>query len=193
MGTFKLIKAGIEIRPGPVSYHSAEGAVLRFSEGRVDKICQRRGQAGRLEAYELEPQLVTALSDGEQRSKRRLVTFNEIPKVMVDAVLAIEDRRFFQHSGVNLLPADGGGLVDVRSGRHEQGGSTLTMQMARGFFLTPEKTVKRKLAEMLIAIELEQRFSKQQIFRAVRQLGVPGAARVVHHPGIRRGRASVLR
>ncbi|MGC2323556.1 MAG: penicillin-binding protein, partial [Terriglobales bacterium] len=73
MGTFKLIKSGIEIRPGPVSYHSAEGAVLHFSEGRVDKIASAEDKQDELEAYELEPQLVTALSDSEQRSKRRLV------------------------------------------------------------------------------------------------------------------------
>ena len=55
-------------------------------------------------------------------------------------------------------------MVDMREGRHGQGGSTLTMQLSRGFFLTPEKTIKRKMREMLIAIELEQKFSKQHIF-----------------------------
>ena len=164
MGTFKLVKSGIEIRPGPGSYHSPEGAVIHISEGRVENILAADDKPDELEAYELEPQLVTALSDGEQRAKRRLVTFNEIPKVMVDAVVAIEDRRFFQHAGVNYYRLMEAALVDVRSRRHEQGGSTLTMQIARGFFLSPQKTIKRKLAEMLIAVELEQRFSKQQLF-----------------------------
>ncbi len=54
--------------------------------------------------------------------------------------------------------------MDVIHGRHEQGGSTITMQLSRAFFLTPEKTVKRKLSEMLIALEMEQKLSKQQIF-----------------------------
>src|SRR5712672_4224006 len=54
--------------------------------------------------------------------------------------------------------------IDVMRGRHEQGGSTLTMQLSRGFFLTPEKTMKRKLTEIMISIELEQKFSKQRIF-----------------------------
>jgi penicillin-binding protein 1B len=87
-----------------------------------------------------------------------------MPKVLVDAVLAIEDRRFFQHSGVNFARFAEAAWIDFTHQRHEQGGSTLTMQLARGFFLTPEKTVKRKLTEMLIAIELEQKFSKQEIF-----------------------------
>ena len=83
---------------------------------------------------------------------------------MVDAVLAIEDRRFFEHSGVNFVRMFEAGWIDLTQQRHEQGGSTLTMQLSRGFFLTPEKTIRRKLAEMLIAEELEQKFSKQQIF-----------------------------
>jgi penicillin-binding protein 1B len=164
LGTFKLVKSGIEIRPGPVSYHSAEAAVVHVSEGQVDKITGTDDKRDELAAYELEPQLITALSDSEQRAKRRLVSFGEIPKTMVDAVLAIEDRRFFQHAGVNYYRLAEAALVDVRSRRHEQGGSTLTMQIARGFFLSPQKTIKRKLTEMLIAVELEQRFSKQQLF-----------------------------
>ena len=164
MGTFKLVKSGIEVHPGPASYHSAEGALIRLSEGYVDRIASTDNKQDELEAYELEPQLVTALSDSELRAKRRLVSFNEIPSTMVNAVLAIEDRRFFQHAGVNYYRLFEAALVDVRSGRHEQGGSTLTMQIARGFFLSPQKTVKRKLAEMLIAVELEGRFSKQQLF-----------------------------
>jgi penicillin-binding protein 1B len=108
--------------------------------------------------------LVTALFDSEQRSKRQVVKYNDIPKVMVDAVLAIEDRRFFEHSGVNFIRMFEAGWIDLTRQRHEQGGSTITMQLSRGFFLTPEKTVRRKLTEMLIAEELEQKFSKQQIF-----------------------------
>jgi penicillin-binding protein 1B len=81
----------------------------------------------------------------------------------VDAILSIEDRRFFQHSGVNYYRLAEAALIDLRGG-HKQGGSTLTMQLARGFFLTPQQTIRRKLEEMLIAVELEQRLSKKQIF-----------------------------
>ncbi len=93
-----------------------------------------------------------------------VVKYNDIPKVMVDAVMAIEDRRFFEHSGVNFIRMVEAVWIDMTRQRHEQGGSTITMQLSRGFFLTPEKTVRRKLTEMLIAEELEQKFSKQQIF-----------------------------
>ncbi len=108
--------------------------------------------------------MVTALFDVQQRSKRQVVKYDQIPKVMVDAVLAIEDRRFFEHGGVNFVRMAEAAWIDVIHQRHEQGGSTLTMQLSRGFFLTPEKTVKRKLTEMLIAEELEHKFNKQQIF-----------------------------
>ncbi|MBA3915464.1 MAG: PBP1A family penicillin-binding protein, partial [Acidobacteriales bacterium] len=97
-------------------------------------------------------------------SKRQVVTFDQIPKVMVDAVLAIEDRRYFEHGGINFVRLGEAAFIDVTRQRHEQGGSTITMQVSRAFFLSPEKTVKRKMTEMLIATELEQKFSKQQIF-----------------------------
>ena len=161
LGSFRLVSDGIEITPGPESYHSPEAAHIAIEDGQVQRIVSRGND---LSAYELEPQLVTALFDSEQRSKRQVVKYTDIPKVMVDAVLAIEDRRFFEHSGVNFVRTVEAVFGDVVHQRREQGGSTLTQQLARGFFLTPEKTVKRKLTEMLIAEELEQKFSKQQIF-----------------------------
>ena len=161
LGTFRLTSAGIEISPGPESYHSPEPAQITIHDGQVERIDSQGNELG---AYELEPQLVTALFDAEQRSKRELVKYDDIPPVMVQAVLAIEDRRFFEHSGVNFVRTVEAVWGDLVHQRREQGGSTLTQQLARGFFLTPEKTVKRKLTEMLIAEELEQKFNKKQIF-----------------------------
>ena len=161
LGTYRLIRGGIEITPGSESYHAPEPARIMIEDGQVSQITSRGND---LSAYELEPQLVTALFDAEQRSKRELVKYNDIPPIMVQATLAIEDRRFFEHSGVNYLRMMEAAWIDLMRGRHEQGGSTITMQLSRGFFLTPEKTIKRKLTEMLIAEELEHKFSKQQIF-----------------------------
>jgi penicillin-binding protein 1B len=161
MGNYRLLAGGIEIKPGPDSYHSPESAVIRIRGGKVESI---GGQSGDLAAYELEPQMITSLFDAGERSKRQVVTYDEIPKLLVDAVLAIEDRRFFQHGGVNFWRLAEATWIDVIHGRHEQGGSTITMQLSRKFFLTPEKTVKRKMSEMMIAMEMEQKFTKQQIF-----------------------------
>ncbi len=163
-GVYKVMRDAIEIKPGEESYYNAEGAVVRIKDGHVDKIASLGDAGDNLTAYELEPQLVTGLFDGQARSKRRLVKYDDIPKVMVDAVTSIEDRRFFHHSGVNYWRLMQAGWVDLRQGGNRQGGSTITMQVARGFFLSPEKKLKRKLTEILISIELEQRFSKKQIF-----------------------------
>src|SRR5262249_56957393 len=77
---------------------------------------------------------------------------------------AMEDRRLFHQSGVNYWRLMKAPLIDVRQGGNRQGGSTITMQAARLFFLSPEKKLSRKVAEILISMELEQRFSKKQIF-----------------------------
>ena len=161
MGSYRLLQGGIEIKPGPDSYHSQESAIIRIRAGKVENITS---QSGELAAYELEPQMITSLFDAEQRSKRQLVKYEEIPKLLVDAVLAIEDRRFFQHGGVNFIRLAEATWIDLTHQRHEQGGSTITMQLSRAFFLTPQKTIKRKMSEMLIAMEMEQKLSKQQIF-----------------------------
>src|SRR5208337_1579842 len=162
LGSYRLHGGSIEVLPGPESYHSPEPATITVADGTVSAINSR--SAGELEAYELEPQMLASLFDAEQRSKRQLVKYEDIPKVLVEAVIAIEDRRFFQHGGVNFMRVAEAAWIDLTHQRHQQGGSTITMQLSRAFFLTPEKTFKRKLVEMLIAVELEQKFSKQQIF-----------------------------
>ncbi len=163
LGTYALNDASITIQPGPQSYHSEQGATVTFDNGKVSKISGDGGQA--LDAYELEPQLITGLSEGQYRTKRRLVTFNELPPNLVNAVTSIEDRRFFAHGGVDYFRLLGALRDDLRAGRRAEGGSTLTMQLARGFFLTPEKRVKRKIIEIAITFQLENRFNKQQIFQ----------------------------
>jgi len=161
MGSYKVLSSGILVKPGPQSYHAPEAATIQIRDGAVDSIA---GSNGPLAAYELEPIMVTSLSEQGQRTKRQLVKYPDIPKVLVNAVLAIEDRRFFQHSGVNYLRLLQAAWVDITHQGHRQGGSTITMQLSRAFFLSPEKTFKRKVTEMMIALELEQKFSKEQIF-----------------------------
>jgi penicillin-binding protein 1B len=163
MGTYSLNDASITIQPGPQSYHSEQAATVTFAKGMVSKISGDGGQS--LDAYELEPELITGLSEGQNRTKRRLVSFNELPPNLVNAVTSIEDRRFFEHGGVDYFRLLGALRDDLRSGRRREGGSTLTMQLARGFFLTPEKRLKRKIIEIAITFQLENRFNKQQIFQ----------------------------
>ena len=164
LGTYALNGSAITIQPGPQSYHSQQGATVSFAGGEISRISGDGGQA--LDAYELEPQLVTGLSEGQNRTKRRLVTFNELPPNLVNAVTSIEDRRFFAHGGVDYYSMLGWIWHDLRHDRrYEGGGSTLTMQLSRGLFLSPERRIKRKIIEIAITFQLENRFNKQQIFQ----------------------------
>lgn len=162
MGRYALNGEAISIKPGSQSYLATDGATIATPGGVVATITAENGAT--LSAYKLEPQLITALSEDKHRTKRRMVTYDEIPPRMVQAVLAIEDRRFFEHSGINYVRTFKCAVQDVLSHHMGCGGSTLTQQLARGFFLTPEKTYKRKIAEIMITYQLEDRFSKQQIF-----------------------------
>jgi penicillin-binding protein 1B len=162
LGTYSEGAQTITVRPGPQSYHSQDSAVIHIGSGVVESITDDHGQP--LSSYELEPQLITGLSEDANRTKRRLITYDEIPQNLVQAVLGIEDRRFFEHSGVNYWRLLSAGIQDIFTGHKKQGGSTLTMQLSRGFFLTPEKTWKRKLIEIVITFQLEHRFTKNQIF-----------------------------
>ncbi|KAH0437582.1 penicillin-binding protein 1A [Paraburkholderia fungorum] len=94
---------------------------------------------------------------------RRPVHLQDIPDVMKKAVLAIEDTRFYQHGGVDYLGIWRAGLEDIRSGGSTQGASTITMQVARKFYLSSEKTYTRKIYEMLLAYKIERMLSKDQI------------------------------
>ncbi len=94
--------------------------------------------------------------------KRHFLPISEIPKVMRDAVLAIEDARFYQHGGVDYLGVLRAGLANFGESR-SQGASTITMQVARNFYLPSEKTFTRKIYEILLAMKIESKLSKDQI------------------------------
>jgi penicillin-binding protein 1B len=163
LGTFSLGTQQITVRPGPQSYHAPDSATIHVSGGVVNAINDEHGQA--LSSYELEPQLITGLSEGAQRTKRRVLTYDEIPPNLEHAVIAIEDRRFFEHSGIDYWRILGAMRNDIFHLHHyTEGASTLTQQLARGFFLTPERTYSRKMREAVISIILEHRFDKKQIF-----------------------------
>ncbi len=95
--------------------------------------------------------------------KRTPVAFGELPADLIRAFLAIEDHRFFEHMGVNLGRIGKALITDVLAGRIAEGGSTITQQLAKVLFLTPEKTVTRKLRETLLALEIERRYTKEEI------------------------------
>jgi penicillin-binding protein 1A len=99
---------------------------------------------------------------GEER--RAFVTIDKVPKIMKDAVLAIEDRRFYSHGGVDTRGVLRAVVSNITGGGKKEGASTITMQVARNFFLSSERSFKRKLNEALLAIKIEHSLSKDQIF-----------------------------
>ena len=94
----------------------------------------------------------------------RPLKWKEIPPHLLQAILAIEDRRFFDHGGFDVFAVIRAAYVNIRSGTIRQGGSTITQQLAKNLFLTPARTVRRKVQELLISFWLEAKFTKKQIF-----------------------------
>jgi len=95
--------------------------------------------------------------------RRFLITRSQIPEVLVKAVLAAEDARFYDHGGVDIIRIGGAALRDLATRRLAQGASTITQQLARSVFLTPQKSFARKINEVFLTVEIEKRFSKDQI------------------------------
>ncbi len=169
VGTYRLSGDRLEIDPGPASFFQSDefkqgDAALEFSGGKITSITSL-SSATSLASYDLEPEVITTLFD-ESRSKRRLVRYQDLPKTVVNAVVATEDHSFFSHHGVNFYRIFASGLHDFfHSDEIKQGGSTLTMQLARNIFgLSTRRTFGRKINEMCLAILLEQRLKKEQIF-----------------------------
>jgi len=97
------------------------------------------------------------------RERRTLVPYNKIPKNLVNAFLAAEDDQFFQHKGINPQAIFRAALANLRAGRSVQGGSTITQQVAKTLLLSSEKTLTRKLRDILLALEMEKNLSKEDI------------------------------
>ena len=126
-------------------------------------------QVEELERYR--PSSVTELYDGQGRvigtfalQRRVIAAYDDYPEVLRNALVSIEDKDFYRHSGVNIWRIVGAAYRDIESGGRVQGASTLTMQLARNLFLSPDRSFYRKVQETLLAIQIERRFTKPQIF-----------------------------
>jgi penicillin-binding protein 1A len=126
-------------------------------------------QVEELEHYR--PNSITELYDGQGRiigsfalQRRVVAAYNDYPQVLRDALISIEDKDFYRHWGINVWRIAGAAYRDIESGGKVQGASTLTMQLARNLFLSPDRSFHRKIEEALLAIQIERRFTKEQIF-----------------------------
>jgi penicillin-binding protein 1A len=126
-------------------------------------------QVEQLEHYR--PSSITELYDDQGRiigsfalQRRVVANYNDFPPVLREAMISIEDKDFYDHWGVNVWRIAGAAYRDIESGGKVQGASTLTMQLARNLFLSPDRSFRRKIEEALLAIQIERRFTKEQIF-----------------------------
>jgi len=126
-------------------------------------------QVDALENYR--PSSITELYDDRDRvigsfalQRRVVASYEDFPPVLRDALVSIEDKDFYTHSGINFWRIVGAAYRDVESGGRVQGASTLTMQLARNLFLSPDRSFHRKVQETMLAIQIERRFTKPQIF-----------------------------
>jgi penicillin-binding protein 1B len=162
-GVYKMTGSTVEIKPSMDSYfHGGNGLRVSFSPSAITRISQLSNNVSR-DAAEIEPEVITNLFDSS-REKRRVVRFDDLPKVLTDAVIATEDKRFFEHGGLDWVRVFGAALADFRVGQKAQGASTIDMQVARSFFFTTKREWRRKIKEVLMAIEIDHRFTKQQVF-----------------------------
>ena len=159
-GSFVVSESAIEIRPGRGSRRQPDVVRVGFAG---DEIVELTGDGVTLDSFTLEPEVLS--NDlSAKGGKREALGYNEIPAVLVQAILAIEDRRFFDHSGVDVNGLARALLRNAGDERLGQGGSTITQQLVKNTYLSPEKTLQRKYAEAMLSLALERRLSKKDIF-----------------------------
>lgn len=100
----------------------------------------------------------------EIRSKENYAEFSELPQMYVNAVISVEDKRFFNHSGIDIIAIGRAAINDIKAMSYVEGGSTITQQLAKNMYFTQEKKIERKIAEVFMAWKIESNYSKEDIF-----------------------------
>jgi penicillin-binding protein 1B len=178
-GSFRVQNDQVVIIPrhvGEVS-NAPDEVRVRFAGNQISELA---GDGATLDSYTLEPEILT--TDASMKaSQRTALAYRDIPPLLMQAILSIEDRRFFEHRGVDLLGIGRALLRNAGDDHIGQGGSTITQQLVKNTYLSPERTFRRKYAEAMIAFTLERRLSKEDIFALYCNevyLGQRGAASV---------------
>ena len=172
-GRYSLNGSNIDIEP---SHYSSVDGQRQFESVRVQfsrntksiSSLAELGGSKRLEKVWLEPELISSVT-GQERAKRKVIGFNDLPVHLVKAITVTEDRSFFEHYGVNIR-----GILRALARRYDnsdpnspiarQGGSSITQQLVKNLLLSPERTLRRKVAEAYMSVILETRLTKEEIF-----------------------------
>ena len=99
----------------------------------------------------------------EIKSKQNYTEINELPKIYIDAVIAVEDHRFYKHNGIDVIAIGRAIINDIKAMRFVEGGSTITQQLSKNTYFTQEKKLTRKVAEVFMALEIEKNYDKDEI------------------------------
>jgi penicillin-binding protein 1B len=159
-GSFRETDAAIEIRP---TANQTRSALVKISFDGDNRISALTEDGILIDSFTLEPEVLSN-DPLSKAGKREVVRFAEIPPVLVHAILATEDRRFFEHHGLDVFGIARALLRNAGDDRIGQGGSTITQQLVKNTYLSPERTLQRKYAEAMLAYALERRLSKEDIF-----------------------------
>jgi penicillin-binding protein 1B len=160
-GSFRKTELGIEIRPSRANQNGP--SVVRVNSDDHDKISELTADGIPLDSFVLEPEVLSN-DPLSKAGKRTTIQYSEIPPVLVHAILSIEDHRFFEHLGVDLFGTARALLRNAGEERVGQGGSTITQQLVKNTYLSPDRTIGRKYAEAMLSLALERRLSKEDIF-----------------------------
>jgi len=159
-GGFNTHSGDVIIQPNRTNGSQPKLVTISFNGEQISRVT---ADGNEIESFTLEPEVLSndLSSKGGQREA---LSYREIPPVLVQAILSIEDRRFFDHSGVDVFGLARALLRNAGDERLGQGGSTITQQLVKNTYLTSEKSLRRKYAEAMLAMALERRLSKEDIF-----------------------------
>lgn len=159
-GSFVVRDDAIEIHPGN---DGGFPETVRVAVGRDGRISEINGDGMTLDRFTLEPEPLTNDARMKEGTRAQLA-FKDVPPVLVQAITSIEDRRFFDHHGLDVFGVARALLRNAGDERMGQGGSTITQQLVKNTYLSPERTLRRKYAEAMLAFTIERRMSKEDIF-----------------------------
>ncbi|HEX7077461.1 MAG TPA: PBP1A family penicillin-binding protein [Candidatus Eisenbacteria bacterium] len=165
-GQYRIRGATYEIRLRPFTYpdrvEAGDEVVADLADGKLASIAEGFRDPKQRGLLRVEPELLGEFSDAE-RERRSYIPLEQIPRRVVLAVVASEDRRFFRHWGIDLLGLGRATVRNVRAGGVVEGGSTISQQLVKNLFLSRERSFFRKIHEALLAVMVEMRYSKEQI------------------------------